>query len=124
MSPVLDLKSRTLKLRTTIKNASGKLKPGMIADAVLNIEKEEESLVVPRSAVIDTGKRKVVWVKNEGASFSAREIETAYESEGFIEIKSGLKFGDLVVVEGNFLLDSQAQLMGAYSDNKKMEHNH
>lgn len=124
VSPVLDLKSRTLKLRTTIKNASGKLKPGMIADAVLNIEKEEESLVVPRSAVIDTGKRKVVWVKNEGASFSAREIETAYESEGFIEIKSGLKFGDLVVVEGNFLLDSQAQLMGAYSDNKKMEHNH
>lgn len=124
VSPVLDLNSRTLKVRTTIKNASGKLKPGMIADAVLNIEKDEESLVVPRSAVIDTGKRKVVWVKGEGNSFSARKIETAYESEGFVELKSGLKAGDLVVVEGSFLLDSQAQLMGAYSEKEKMKHNH
>lgn len=118
INPILDQKSRTLKIRATIKNTLGKLKPGMIANAVLNIEIEGMPLVVPRSAVIDTGKRKVVWIKIDETKFEAKTVLTGYESDGYVEVKNGLKQGDSVVVEGNFLLDAQAQLFGGYEDMK------
>ena len=91
----------------------------MIANAVLNIEFDGEPLVVPRSAVIDTGKRKVVWIKDSEKQYKARTIITGNESEGYIEIKDGLADGDKVVIEGNFLLDAQAQLFGGYEDMKE-----
>ena len=127
VNPVLDKKSRTLKVRATIENASGKLKPGMIANAVLNVDIEGMPLVVPRTALIDTGKRKVVWVKVSDKQFQAKTIHSGYESEGYIEIKNGLTEGDEVVIEGGFLLDAQAQLFGGYEDMKESkitEHNH
>ena len=118
VSPVLDTKSRTLKVRATIENRSGMLKPGMIANTVLNIEIDGMPLVVPRTAIIDTGKRKVVWVKVNNKVFQARPVHTGYESEGYVEIKHGLMQGEEVVIEGNFLLDAQAQLFGGYEDMK------
>lgn len=116
INPVLEEKSRTLKIRTTILNTRGTLKPGMVADATLSLDLPGEPLVVPRSAVIDTGKRKVVWLKVDDQSFQAKIIHTGQESEGYVEIKHGLKEGDYVVIEGNFLLDAQAQLFGGYED--------
>lgn len=116
ISPILDQRSRTLKIRTTIKNPEGKLKPGMIASAVLEIKIKGQPLVIPRSAIVDTGKRKVVWVKKSEEKFEAKTIQSGHESEGYVEIKSGLKIGDEVVIEGNFLLDAQAQLFGGYED--------
>lgn len=116
VSPVLDRKSRTLKVRATIENASGKLKPGMIANAVLSLDIEGMPLVVPRTAVIDTGKRKVVWVRLSDKRFQAKIIRTGYESEGYVEVTDGLTEGEEVVIEGNFLLDAQAQLFGGYEN--------
>ncbi len=116
VAPVLSSTSRTLKIRTTVKNLNGKLKPGMISDATLKIELEGMPLVVPRSAIIDTGKRKVVWVKVSDKQFQARVILTGQESEGYVEIKDGLMENEQVVMEGNFLLDAQAQLFGGYID--------
>lgn len=118
VSPVLDPKSRTLKVRTTIKNSTGKLKPGMIANAVVNMETEGMPLVIPRTAIIDTGKRKVVWTKVTDRDFKAKTIHTGLESEGYVEVKHGLMEGEPVVIEGNFLLDAQAQLFGGYEDMK------
>ena len=118
VNPFLDQKSRTLKVRATIKNTSGKLKPGMIANAVLNIEIAGQPLVIPRTAIIDTGKRKVVWVKITNKDFRAKTIHTGYESEGYVAVKHGLMEGEEVVIEGNFLLDAQAQLFGGYEDMK------
>lgn len=119
IDPVIDEKSRTLKVRTTIKNISGQLKPGMTANAVLNIDIKENTLVVPRSSIIDTGKRKVVWTKVNKDKFKAQVIHSGYESEGYVEIKDGLTEGEEVVIEGNFLLDAQAQLFGGYEDMKE-----
>jgi len=114
--PFLDKKTRTLKIRTTIKNSLGKLRPGMIADAVLTVQNNDEIIAVPRSAIIDTGKRKVVWLRQTDKQFQAIKVETGLESEGYIEIKKGLDIGDEIVLEGNFLLDAQAQLFGGYED--------
>ena len=125
VNPILSQKSRTLKVRATIENTSGKLKPGMIADAILNVNLEGSPLVVPRSAIIDTGKRKVVWVKVTNKEFRAKSIHTGYESEGYVEVTHGLMEGEKVIIEGNFLLDAQAQLFGGYEDMKNsIEHNH
>lgn len=119
VSPVLNFQSRTLKVRATITNSLGKLKPGMIANATLNVDISENTLVIPRTAVIDTGKRKVVWSKKSKNKFQAIVIKTGHESEGYIEIKDGLVLGDEVVIEGAFLLDAQAQLFGGYEKFKK-----
>ncbi len=116
VSPVLDQQSRTLKVRATIKNEEGKLKPGMVANAQITFELEGMPLVIPRSAVIDTGKRKVAWVKVSDKEFKSIVIKTGHESEGYVEVEAGLKDGDQVVIEGNFLLDAQAQLFGGYED--------
>jgi len=127
IDPVLNPTSRTLKIRTTVKNISGKLKPGMVADAKLEIHLEGHPLVVPRSAVIDTGKRKVVWIKVSKKQYQAKIVHTGYESEGYVEIKHGLMEGEEVVMDGNFLLDAQAQLFGGYEDMKNSGaggHNH
>ncbi len=114
VDPVLNSTSRTLKVRATIANINGKLKPGMVADAILKVEIEVMPLVIPRTAIIDTGKRKVVWSQVSGKQFQAKTILTGYESEGFVEVKSGLMEGEKVVIDGNFLLDAQAQLFGGY----------
>lgn len=118
ISPVLNSKTRTLKVRTTVNNPKGLLKPGMVADAVLTIEYAGTPLVVPRSAIIDTGKRKVVWKKISKVKFQAINVETGIESEGYTEIISGVAANDEIVIEGNFLLDAQAQLFGGYEDFK------
>ena len=118
VSPVLDIKTRTLKIRTTLDNSSGKLRPGMVGTASVHLELEGSPLVIPRTAVIDTGKRKVVWVKGSTQKYQARIVHTGFESEGYLEVKSGLNAGDVIVTDGNFLLDAQAQLFGGYHDSK------
>lgn len=116
INPILNPKTRTLGVRATIVNADGKLRPGMIVDADLNISLEGKSLVIPRDAVIDTGKRKVVWLEIGEQSYIAKEVRTGFESEGFVEVLSGLTKGQRVVAKGNFLLDAQAQLFGGYHE--------
>lgn len=119
ISPVVDRKSRTLKIRTTIENRDGKLMPGMVADATIHVEYPGAPLVIPRSSVIDTGKRKVVWQQLEERRYRAILIRSGLESEGYVEIVEGLSEGDLIVTDGNFLLDAQAQLFGGYEDFEK-----
>jgi hypothetical protein len=114
INPVLNSKSRTLKIRTTISNPGGELRPGMVADSTLEIMFKGRPLVIPRTAIVDTGKRKVVWVKINQKQFQAKTIRTGHESEGYVEVKEGLMEGEEVVIEGNFLLDAQAQLFGGY----------
>ena len=115
INPVLNTESRTLKVRATIANPTGVLKPGMIADSTVYVDLGSDAVVIPRTAIIDTGKRKVVWVKKTDRIFEASVIQTGVESEGYVAIKNGLEEGDAVVIEGNFLLDAQAQLFGGYT---------
>ncbi len=119
INPVLDEKTRTLKVRTTLENSAGKLRPGMVGVASVSLELSGRPLVIPRTAVIDTGKRKVVWLDVGNHLYQAKEIHTGFESEGYVEVKLGLNAGEKVVIEGNFLLDAQAQLFGGYSDTSK-----
>jgi len=116
ISPVLNERTRTLIVRTTVVNKDGKIKPGMAAEGSITVNLRGEPLVVPKTAVIDTGKRKVVWTALGDDKYIAKKIEAGFESEGYVEIKEGIKEGERVVIEGNFMLDAQARLFGGYEE--------
>ncbi|MBH47253.1 MAG: efflux transporter periplasmic adaptor subunit [Halobacteriovorax sp.] len=114
VSPVIDLKTRTLKVRATIDNEDGALKIGMVADGSLQVNLNSDELVVPRSVVVDTGKRKIIWIQTGDRKFEAKTIRTGHIAGSFIQVIEGLSAGDKIVEKGNFLLDAQAQLFGGY----------
>jgi Cu(I)/Ag(I) efflux system membrane fusion protein len=119
VSPVLDSNSRSAKARVVITNTNRNLKPGIFITAELgNPESKSassEALMVPKSAVLWTGKRSVVYqqLENEnGVYFKMIEVETGSSSSDHVEILSGLEPGDEIVSQGAFSVDSEAQLAG------------
>jgi Cu(I)/Ag(I) efflux system membrane fusion protein len=114
IEPVLDRETRTARVRIVLPNLKAALKPGMFANALIRTPAGQR-LVVPRSSLIDTGARRVVYVEAAPNSFVSREVRPGVTSGGLVEILEGLKEGDRVVAQGNFFIDSQAQLSGGQS---------
>lgn len=110
--PYLNPESRTLKVRFDFDNAKLLLKPAMYVDVTLQID-AGESVVVPESAVMDTGLRKMVFVQQSDAQLTPRDIKAGVTSEGKTQILSGLKAGEKVVIQANFLIDSESRLRAA-----------
>jgi membrane fusion protein, copper/silver efflux system len=107
--PYLNRESRTLKLRFNFENKDLRLKPGMFVDVNLMID-YGEGIVVPDSAIIETGTRNVVFVDKGQGRFEPREVKVGVSGEGKIQVLSGLNAADRVVVKANFLLDSESSL--------------
>ena len=110
--PEVDAGTRTLKARFDVDNRGGKLVPGMLLR--LAIAGEERAItVVPSDAVIRTGKRAVVFVRDDHGAFAAREVALGSDDGEIVEIASGLADGEQVVASGQFLVDSEARLRSA-----------
>ncbi len=109
--PTLDPQSRTLKVRIELANPGLALKPGMFVDVAPDLE-TAEGIVVPDSAVIDTGERQVVFVET-GAGFEPRDVKVGSRGDGKAVILSGVAAGERVAVRANFLLDSESRLRAA-----------
>ena len=114
IEPVLDRETRTARVRIVLANPRGDLKPGMFADALLEVP-AAASLVIPRSALIDTGARSIVYVEIAPNTFAARDVKTGAASGDRVAVLQGLKEGETVVAAANFFIDSQAQLAGGSS---------
>jgi Cu(I)/Ag(I) efflux system membrane fusion protein len=71
-----------------------------------------KKLVIPESAVIDTGTSQVVYVEKEEGAFEPREVELGLRADGSVEVLLGIKAGEKVASSANFLIDSEAQLKG------------
>ena len=119
--PTLDPQSRTLKARLEIPNPRLILKPGMYVDVVPEID-ATEGVVIPDSAVIDSGLRKVVFVEKraekrseEGNAFEPREVTVGSAGDGKVIVLSGIQPGERVAVRALFLLDSESRLRAAVS---------
>jgi membrane fusion protein, copper/silver efflux system len=110
--PFVDPRSRTLKVRFEFGNPDLKLKPDMFVDVTLDVE-TARNIVVPESAVLDTGVRQIVFVETVPGRFVPRAVQVGLKSDGQTEILSGLQAGEAVVVSANFLLDSESRLRGA-----------
>ncbi len=121
--PYLNTESRTLKARIEFPNDQLVLKPGMYVDVNLNINLGE-SVVVPDSAVIYSGIRRVVFVNTNDGRFEPREVRTGARSKGFIQILSGVSEDDLVAIKANFLLDSESRLQAIIQGASKGTNNH
>lgn len=109
--PTLDPQSRTLKVRLEFPNPGLVLKPGMYVDVAPDLE-TSEGIVIPDSAVIDTGLRQVAFVAKDGA-FQPREVRVGSRADGQALILSGIAAGERVAVRANFLLDSESRLRAA-----------
>ena len=109
IDPVLDPATRTAGVRIELPNPHGLLKPGMFANAELRVDLGR-SLAIPKSAVLDTGVRQVVYVRLDATRFAGREVRLGHAAGELVEVLSGLSEGDEVVVAANFLIDSQSQL--------------
>ena len=114
IDPVLDRETRSARVRIELANPKGELKPGMFGDARLET-KAEPSLVVPRSALIDTGTRRVVYVETSPNAFQARDVKVGESSGDRVAVLEGLSAGERVVAAANFFIDSQAQLTSGSS---------
>ncbi len=107
--PFLDPKTRTLKARVEMANPGMKLKPEMFVNAIINIPLQP-AIVVPLTAVIDTGKRQVVWVERSPGVFESRDVQVGQRNSESVQILSGIKSGERVAVSGAYLIDSESQL--------------
>jgi membrane fusion protein, copper/silver efflux system len=111
VAPTLTSETRTAKIRFSIPNPGGQLKPQMFTDVELKINLGQK-LAVPDDAVIDTGLRQIVYVDKSDGYFEPRVVTTGIRAEKFIEIVSGLKSGEKIASSANFLIDSEAKLKG------------
>ncbi|MGH8196307.1 MAG: efflux RND transporter periplasmic adaptor subunit [Woeseiaceae bacterium] len=107
--PWLAGESRAGKVRLSLPNPEGVLKPDMFADVKLKAQ-FPESLVVPDSAVIFAGETRVVFEDLGHGRLAPRFVETGRQADGWTEIVKGLEPGDRVVTSGNFLIASESRL--------------
>ncbi len=117
--PYLQGQTRTAKLRVVLANPDGVLKPDMYANVDLKSDLGKE-LIIPASALFDTGKRQYVFVQQEKGMFVPKEIEVGPKVGDDFVVRKGLAAGEQVVVDGNFLLDSESQLKAAAGGPMKM----
>lgn len=117
IDPVIDPVTRVAGVRVEANNGSGKLKPGMFVTGVVmsSAEGYKNNLVIPRSSVLWTGKRSVVYVKQPGSAdpvFKMREIELGPVVDDSYIVLEGLMEGEEIVTRGTFSVDAAAQLEG------------
>jgi len=112
IQPQVDPITRTLKVRIELDNPDLLLKPEMFADVEFRMAAVSR-LSAPVEAVLDSGKKKTVFVDRGDGYFEPRVVETGERMGDRVEIRSGLKAGDRVVTSGNFLIDSESQLKAA-----------
>jgi Cu(I)/Ag(I) efflux system membrane fusion protein len=105
----LDPATRTLDARIEIPNPDLTLRPEMFATAMIHTP-AQKSLTVPRSAVIDTGDRKIVYVRARPGVFDMRAVAVAPPAGDDYAVLSGLKEGENVVTRGAFLVDAEDRL--------------
>jgi len=114
IDPIIDPKTRATRVRAEIQNRDGMLKPDMYLNAKIKIDLGER-LTVPVSAVMDTGTRRIVFVKDGEGTFEPREVLLGENSEDYYHVKSGLYEWEEVVTSGNFLIDSESKLKASLS---------
>ena len=115
IEPAANQQTRTVPVHVHVANPGMRLLPGMFVNATFVSRAAAPSIVVPRSAVLDTGTRKIVYLARPNGVFEAREVQVGAPAEDLFPVTNGLAPGDKVVLNGNFLIDSQAHLTSGIS---------
>jgi multidrug efflux pump subunit AcrA (membrane-fusion protein) len=127
--PHLDTGTRTLKVRFDIDNADHDLRPGMYATVTIRVpatklellppdagEQQKQAyaqglvLALPERAVIDTGRRNIVYREAEPDVYEGVEVQLGPRCGPFYPVVFGLKAGDRIATSGSFLIDAETRL--------------
>jgi Cu(I)/Ag(I) efflux system membrane fusion protein len=114
--PVLEGATRTTRVRIELANPGLALKPDMYVQVRMIGAPAPAHLMVPASAVIDRGQSQFVWIETHPGTYEPRAVKTGPRHSDSIVITSGINEGDTVVIEGGFLLDSEARLRGVVEE--------
>ncbi len=120
IDPFVTQKTRVAKVRVEVNNKNHKLLPEMFVNGIIkaNMKDTKDALIIPKSAVLWTGKRAVVYVKvphKNTISFVYREVILGSDLGEFYIVEKGLKDGEEVATNGVFRIDASAQLLGQRS---------
>jgi Cu(I)/Ag(I) efflux system membrane fusion protein len=120
--PVLDPKTRTLRVRLRFDNPDERLKPNMYARVSIYGRLKSNALTIPREALIRApGRDRVVIALGEGR-FHVHEVMTGLESGEYVEILAGITEGDDIVTSAQFLIDSEASIAGSVKRLESLDH--
>jgi RND family efflux transporter MFP subunit len=110
--PQVDPTTRTVRVRLVFRNPGVLLKPGMYVNVAIAVPLGSQ-LVVPASALLQTGSRAIAFINHGNGNLEPRTIETGLQLDDSVIVLTGLKAGEQVVSSANFLVDSEAQLQQA-----------
>jgi Cu(I)/Ag(I) efflux system membrane fusion protein len=112
ISPVLEEKTRTTKVRLEFANRDFKLKPEMYANVEIEVDGGKK-LAIPDEAVLDSGIRKIVFIDKGEGRYAPAEVKLGGKFDGYYEVLSGLSPGERIIASASFLLDSESRLKEA-----------
>lgn len=113
IQPVVDRESRTVAVRLVLPNSDGLLRPGLFGEVLLQGGPGADTVVVPRSAVIDSGTRQIVLVQIAEGRFEPRPVRIGRRVADRVAVLDGLIKGETVVVSATFLIDAESNLTSA-----------
>ena len=122
--PTLDPATRTVRVRVVLPNHDLRLKPGMYATLRITTGTGDSVLSVPRSAVLSTGERSIVFVRDSSGALAPREVALGAANDERVEILRGVRAGEIVVASATFLVDAESNLgtaLGGMGDMPGME---
>lgn len=120
---IINTQTRTAKVRIRLDKTNVKLRPETFVTAEIKSPLGKH-LSVPREAVLNTGKQTIVFVEKKKGAFEPKAIHISMSSDGYVAIHHGLKEGERVSTQGNFMLDSESRLKGVLSEATAGGHNH
>jgi multidrug efflux pump subunit AcrA (membrane-fusion protein) len=115
LEPMVSAQTRTAVARIQVANPGMRLRPGMFVQTRFGLNTEGRTLVVPRSAVVDTGEHTLVYVAKGNGVFEAQEVHLGTAAGDYFPVLAGLRGSERIVTEGNFLIDSQTRITGGMS---------
>ena len=119
-SPEINTQSRINLIRVQVPNAGNSLKPGMVAYIYLHQTSQPNFYSLPIDAIMRKKSQAYVWVKTAANKFKMLKVGTGVENGGIVAITSGIKAGDVVVVKGAYLLNSEYLLRNGLSTMNEM----
>jgi Cu(I)/Ag(I) efflux system membrane fusion protein len=120
-NPALESRSGINLVRVEIPNKEGKYKPGMRVTVIVCF-KQNKSIVLPEQAILFQPGMNTIWILNNRNAFEPRMVKTGISNNGRVEIKSGLSEGEMVVISGAYLIDSEYRLRKGSGDMQGMDH--
>jgi membrane fusion protein, copper/silver efflux system len=111
--PTIARESRTARLRIEVANPDGRLREGMAATVEIASPIDGSQVAVPDSAVIDSGRRQVVLVERGAGRYEPRPVKLGAHVPGWVQVLEGLKAGERVVTQANFLIDAESNIRAA-----------